>query len=132
MPLGPAQVHPEQHLCPVGRLGAAGAGTDREERAALVVLAGEQQLRPRAAEVGGQGGALAVQLGRQLAVARLVDELEGRQEVVGARQQSAPGVDLGSEGVGGAKSLLRRTLVIPEIGGGGAPVELGELALFAS
>ena len=30
--LGPAQVHPQEHLGPVGRLGAAGSGADREDR----------------------------------------------------------------------------------------------------
>src|SRR5258708_3818211 len=43
MALGPAQVHPEQHLGPVGRLGPARSRTDREDRSALVVLAGEQE-----------------------------------------------------------------------------------------
>ena len=45
MPLGPAQVHPEEHLGPVGGLGAARAGADREDRAARVVLAREQEQR---------------------------------------------------------------------------------------
>ena len=37
VPLGPAHVHAHQHLGPVLRLGAAGAGMDREERVAPVV-----------------------------------------------------------------------------------------------
>ena len=32
VPFGPAQVHPQQHLGPVGRLGAAGARADRQQR----------------------------------------------------------------------------------------------------
>ena len=52
MALGPAQVHPQEHLGPVGRLGAAGAGADRQDRGALVVLAGEQERGPLAVEVG--------------------------------------------------------------------------------
>ena len=40
--LGPAGVHPHQHLGEVGRVDAAGAGADRDERVAHVVLAGEQ------------------------------------------------------------------------------------------
>ena len=39
--LGPSQVHPEQHLGPVLRLGAARAGLDVEERVVRVHLAGE-------------------------------------------------------------------------------------------
>src|SRR6185503_21042279 len=39
MALGPAQVHPQEHLGPVGRLGATRARADREQGRALVVLA---------------------------------------------------------------------------------------------
>src|SRR5665648_303129 len=50
--LEPAQVHAQQHLGPVLRLGAAGAGMDGHDRAALVVLAAEEaQLLP-ALEIG--------------------------------------------------------------------------------
>ena len=41
--LGPAQVHAQQHLGPVLRVGAAGAGRDLHERGAAVVLAGEER-----------------------------------------------------------------------------------------
>src|SRR6185503_16696615 len=43
MALGPAQVHPEQHRGPVGRLRAAGPGADRQDRRTAVVLAGEEE-----------------------------------------------------------------------------------------
>ncbi len=52
MPFGPAQVHPQEHLGPVGGLGAPGAGTDREQGRPIVVLAGEQQRGALAAIVG--------------------------------------------------------------------------------
>ena len=42
--LGPAQVHAQQHLRPVLRLGAAGARVDGEDGVAVVVLAAEHQL----------------------------------------------------------------------------------------
>ena len=44
-PLAPAQVHAQQHLGPVLRLGAAGAGVDRDDGVAGVVLAAEQLLQ---------------------------------------------------------------------------------------
>ena len=47
--LGPAQVHAQQHLGPVLRVGAAGAGADRDDGVAGVVLAAEQ---PRLLELG--------------------------------------------------------------------------------
>ena len=40
--LGPAQIHAQQHLGPVLAFGAAGAGMDGHDGAALVVFAGEQ------------------------------------------------------------------------------------------
>ena len=40
--LGPAQVHAQQHLGPVLALGAAGAGVDGDDGAAVIVLAREQ------------------------------------------------------------------------------------------
>ncbi len=46
--LGPAEVHPQQHLGPIGGFGPAGAGADRQEGVALVVFAAEEQLAPRA------------------------------------------------------------------------------------
>ena len=42
--LGPAQIHPEQHLGPVLRLGAAGAGMDGHDRVLAIVLAAEHLL----------------------------------------------------------------------------------------
>ena len=42
--LGPAQVHPQQHLGPVLRLGAAGAGMDGDDRVLAIVLAAEHLL----------------------------------------------------------------------------------------
>jgi hypothetical protein len=88
--LGPAEIHPEEHLGPVGRLGPAGAGADREDRPALVVLAREQQGGPLATEVGLEGGDLAVELGAELRVTGFLDELEGRQQVVGPALEAAP------------------------------------------
>src|SRR4051812_20888237 len=80
MPLGPAEIHPDEHLGPVRRFGAAGAGADRQEGAPLVVFAAEQELRPLAREVGFECPGLAIELRRQLGVARFLDELERRQE----------------------------------------------------
>ena len=87
MALRPAQVHPQEHLGPVGRLGAAGAGADGQDRGALVVLAGEQERGALAREVGLERRGVAVQLGVELGVGRLVEQLDGGLEVVGTRQR---------------------------------------------
>jgi hypothetical protein len=96
MPLGPAEVHPQEHLGPVGRFGAAGAGTDRQQSAALVVFAGEEELGPLPGEVPFERGGLAVELRGQLGITGFLDELEGGQDVLGARVKAAPELGLGS------------------------------------
>src|SRR5207244_4273203 len=50
VPLRPAQVHPQEHRSPIGRLRAARARADAQDRRALVVLARAQELRPLAVE----------------------------------------------------------------------------------
>ena len=49
--LGPAEVHAEQHLGPVLRVGAAGAGVDRDDGVAGVVLAVEERVLLQALEL---------------------------------------------------------------------------------
>ena len=44
LPLGPAQIHAQQHVGPVLRLGAARAGMDGHDGVARVVLARKQRL----------------------------------------------------------------------------------------
>jgi hypothetical protein len=116
VPLGPPEVHSEEHVRPVRRLGAAGAGTDGQDRAALVVFAREQEGGPLPAEVTLESDCGPVQLGRQLVVAGFLDELEGREEVVDPSLEAAPELDLGPQAVGFAKDLLRCPLVVPEAG----------------
>jgi hypothetical protein len=130
MALGPAEVHPEEHLGPVGGLGAAGPGADREDRAALVVLAREQEGGPLAPEVRLEGGDLAVELGGQLDVAGFLDELEGRQEIIDAALEAAPQLDLRAQAVGLAEDLLGGPLVVPEAGLAGQRLELGDAAFL--
>ena len=66
--LGPAQVHAQQHLGPVLRVGAAGAGADRDDGVAGVVLAAEQ---PRLLELASRASTESswdVELARELLV----------------------------------------------------------------
>jgi hypothetical protein len=90
------------------------------------VLAGEQQGGALPAELGLERRGVAVQLGLELGIGRLVQELDRDLEVVGARQQTAPGVDLGTERIGLAEDLLRSALVLPEPGLERQRVELGD------
>ncbi len=130
MALGPAEVHPQEHLGPVGRLGAAGAGADREERRPLVVLAGEQQRRPLALEVGLEGRDVALELGLELGVGGFVEQLDRRQQVVGADAELAPRADLGPQAVGLAQDLLGGAPVVPEPGFLGQRLDLADARLL--
>ena len=53
--LGPAGVHPVEHLAPVLGLGAAGTGMEAHQGVVPVVVAGEQGLQPAAFHFPGQG-----------------------------------------------------------------------------
>ncbi len=66
LPLRPAHVHPHQHLGPVLRLGAAGAGMDGEDGIAAVVGSLEHRLQLEGPSASSRAAASsAVQLGRQ-------------------------------------------------------------------
>ena len=59
VPLRPAQVHPQQVLREVGRVGAAGLRVDRDQRLPGVVLAGQQRAHLQLVDLGPQRGQLA-------------------------------------------------------------------------
>jgi hypothetical protein len=90
------------------------------------VLSGEQQCRSLTPEFRLERRDIPVQLGFELGIGGLVQQLDRDLEVVGARQQAAPGVELGAERIGLAKDLLRSALVIPEAGLERQRVELGD------
>jgi hypothetical protein len=90
------------------------------------VLSGKQQGRSLAPEFRLERRGVAVQLGFELGIGRLVQQLDRDLEVVGARQEAAPGVELGPERIGLAKDLLRSALVLPEPGLERQRVELGD------
>jgi hypothetical protein len=68
VPLGPAEVHPQEHLGPVRGLGPTGPGTDHQEGPALVVLAAEEEGGAFTIEVDLDRPGILGQLGLQLGV----------------------------------------------------------------
>jgi hypothetical protein len=88
------------------------------------VLAGEEESRPLAPEIGLQARDLPVELRRKLRVTGLLDELEGGEEVFDTTLEAAPELDLGPEAVGLAEDLLGSALVVPEAGLAGQRLEL--------
>ena len=82
--LGPAGVHPHQHLGEVGGVDAAGAGADRDEGLAGVVLAGQQGADLELLDRLVQPGQLGLGLGHRVGVALLLRQLDAAAEVVEA------------------------------------------------
>ncbi len=127
VPLGPAEVHPVQHVGPVLRLGAAGSGVDGEDRVHVIVLAAEHHL-----ELGGIGALLEIGDERSeilLDGLALAAELEEHFGVVEVGEDLPPlgedRFDLGAalvDDLGGGR-------ITPEGGVGHARVQLVELDL---
>ena len=90
----------------------------------LVVVTGEQQRGSLPPEVDLQAGGVALELGLELGVGHLLEQLDGCLEIGGPAQQVVPGLDLGTEAVRLAQDLLGATLVVPEPGFLGQRLEL--------
>jgi len=124
VPLGPAGVHALQHLGPILRLGAAGAGVDLDEGVVAVGLAGQQAFDLAALGLrrhrlqGGHGvrhhGGVAVALGQ-------LDQLHAVGDL---NLQLADGVDAGGDAGAFAHEDLRRFGIAPERRVLGAVVQL--------
>ena len=119
--LEPAQVHAQQHLGPVLRLGAAGAGVDGEDGAALVVLAAEEAELLAALQVGLEGRDAAHELLQELVVDGVAAQLLA-QQLLGGLEIGEAGLErgevlepaLGAAVLGGDPGGL--LLVVPEVG----------------
>ena len=133
--LAPAFVHAQEHLRPVARFRAASAAVDGDERAGLVVLAGEEllefkvlQLRARAGELGGVlrvGSLLLRGVGFLLG-----EELQGFQ-VGHLPLQGDERPDAGAQRRHLLHLLLRLLLAVPEAGFGHERFEFAQARLFA-
>ncbi len=73
---GPLQIHAQQHLRPVLRLGAAGAGLDVEEGVVRVHLAAEHALELELAHVGFELAGVALDFGGHAFVVLALGEIE--------------------------------------------------------
>src|SRR5438034_6600034 len=111
MPLGPAEIHAHEHLRPIGCVGPADAGADREHRVALVVRARELRLEARLLDLIPEHGELAVDIGRK----RRVVEGEELCEIVGAFGEPVPALDAWAQEAEPLQYLLRALSVVPEI-----------------
>ena len=111
--LGPAQVHAQQHLRPVLALGAAGAGVDGDDGAAVIVLAREQHGGFEMIHQAAQLFDFAGQLGGD--VLAFMAELEQRVDVAEMRRHLLFVRDDGLQALAFLHHLLGRLGVVPEI-----------------
>jgi hypothetical protein len=94
------------------------------------MLAREHERGALALEVGLERGEVTFQLGLELGIWGFVEEVDRRQEVVGADEELLPRRDLGAEAVGLAEDLLGGTPVVPEPGFLGQRLDIGDARLF--
>src|SRR5262249_24056491 len=132
-PLGPAEIHAEQHLGPVLRLEAARAGMDLDDGVAAVVLASAQLLELPRVETLRDALDLAPELFERVGVSFLRD-LEVDLRLVHALALPAPPGDGGLHPSVLPGDGLRALGVVPEVGRrrplaqlGGTLLEAGEV-----
>jgi hypothetical protein len=115
VPLGPAQVHAQQHLGEVGGVHAPGAGADGDHGLAFVVLAGEQGAHLELADVLLDGGQLTLGLGEGVGVVLLLAHLDEGLEVVDAGVHPGDPVVLGLGAREPGGHDLGLLLVVPQV-----------------
>jgi hypothetical protein len=94
------------------------------------VLTGEQQRGPLTKEVLLQGRGIALELRLEVRVGRLVEELQRGFQILRARKEVVPGLDLRPQVIRLAENGLRRALVVPERRFLGQRVQLGDALLL--
>ena len=126
--LGPAEVHPQEHLGPVGRLRAAGAGADRagSRRARRTRRENSRAVRSRRKSISREAG-VALQLGLEARRRPSRRGARARPSRSSARRQRSRHVSISVR----RPSASRRTfwadaLVVPEPGLLGQRLELGD------
>ena len=125
MALGPTQVHPQQHLGPIGGFGAAGARADRQQGVALVILAAEEQIPACSRVFGGKLLGLRVDVGEDVLVALFLGQVEQFHGRPGARFEVSPELEFFAKTFGFAEDFLRAALVVPEPGRADGSVQFG-------
>ena len=114
--LAPAQIHPEQHLRPVLRLGAAGPGLDVDERAGGVHLAGEHPAELQSPEPFVESRDLRIDLGDDRGVGFLLGQAEERLRIVEAGVEPVEELDRIPQPRPLAAKGLRSGGIVPDAG----------------
>ena len=112
--LCPHVIHAVEHLRPVLRFGAAGAGVEREDGVVRVILAGEQRLQTHGLELFLEGLVFLLQLFEHGVVVLLERHLADREHIVVLRAQAIIFLDLVFQGADALLDLLAVFRVVPE------------------
>ena len=125
--LGPPGVHPHQHLGEVGGVHAAGAGADRDDRLAGVVLPGEEGADLELVHQLVQLLQLGLVLGGGFLVALLGGHLDHQAEVLEAALQLVVAVQVGLQRREASGHPLCVGLVVPQVRHRDLLAEVGDL-----
>ncbi len=125
--LRPAQVHPHQHLRPVGGVHPSGLGLDRDQRVPLVVVAGQQRPHLELVDLPAQppGFRLHLDPGRRvvLGLSQLVQHLDVVQPAPQLGHPPDVALNMGQP----AGHPLGGLRVVPQAGAAGPLFEVGRL-----
>jgi len=125
--LGPAQVHAQQHLGEVGRVDAAGAGTDGDDRRTHVEFAVEQRVHLEVAEHLRDAREFRGGLVSRFLVTLGVGEFHQHLKVVEAGLDAHDAGQLRLAMAQLAGHLLRVVGVVPQIGRTGLFIQVGDI-----
>ena len=113
MPLRPTQIHADEHLRPVRRIGTTDSGADRQHSVALVIRSGELRLEAGLLDFGPERFKVALELRVHR---RVVRELCQLGQVSDAPPELVPALDARPNEADALQDLLRVLTVVPEIG----------------
>ena len=121
--LAVAEIHPEQHLRPVLRLGPASPGIDGNETGTPIVRAGKHPLELDGHHRLLEGFVELVHLFERRFVPGLGAQFDEHLDVLGLTVQAIPAVDRLFHGCPFLQHLLRSLIVVPETGSGNARLQ---------
>jgi hypothetical protein len=131
VPLGPAQVHPQQHRGEIRRVDPTGLGSDGDQGVALVVLPGEQRAHLESIDDLLQGHQFGFGLGQTGGVLLFLAELDQQGQVIEAGPEADDPVDVGLQRGQPRRHPLGPVGIVPQVRRGGLALQLGDLGALA-